>query len=626
MEAHAIDPKRYPLLARIDGPADLKRLARAELKQLAEEIRAFLLEALAPIGGHLGANLGVVELTIALHYVFDSPREPIIWDVGHQSYVHKILTGRKEGIYTIRQTGGLSGFTKRDESPHDVFGAGHACTSISAALGFACARDLMGGAHQVVAVIGDGALGGGMALEALNHAGHLQKKLLVVLNDNEMSISPNVGAIANYLARIITGGPYARMREKAKEILARIPGALEAAHKLEAHAKGVLTPGGLFEELGFRYIGPIDGHDLDALIPTLENCRRLPGPVLLHVLTRKGKGFAPAEDSPEVWHGIGPFDPTTGKPLAKKDARPTWTNIFGDALVELAEHDPRIVAITAAMSAGTGLSRFAKRFPERFFDVGIAEQHAVTFAAGLAAAGMRPVCAIYSTFLQRAYDQIIHDVALQRLPVVFCLDRAGIVGADGATHAGIFDLAYLRCVPNMVVMAPSSAAELAAMLAFALGQDGPCAIRYPRGEADPPMPDEAEAEPMQLGKARLVRKGEEGVLVAVGHTLARAQEALEAVGCDFALVDLRFVKPLDVALLAELAGASRPVVVVEEGVAAGGVGEAIAAALVARGWRGRFVPVGVPDRFPPHGAPEDVRAALGLSAEAIAKRLQEAAA
>ena len=625
MAAHAIDPKRYPLLARIEGPADLKRLDREELGRLAAEIRALLLEALAPIGGHLGANLGVVELTIALHYVFDSPHEPIVWDVGHQSYVHKILTGRKEGIYTIRQTGGLSGFTKRGESPHDVFGAGHACTSISAALGFACARDLEGGRQQVVAVIGDGALGGGMALEALNHAGHLQKKLLVVLNDNEMSISPNVGAIANYLARIITGRPYAQVRQAAKEILARIPGALEAAHRLEAHAKGVLTPGGLFEELGFRYIGPIDGHDLDVLVPTLENCRRLDGPVLLHVLTRKGKGFAPAEDSPEVWHGIGPFDPDTGRPLPASAARPSWTKVFGDTITALAERDPRIVAITAAMPAGTGLAVFAQRFPERFFDVGIAEQHAVTFAAGLAAAGMRPVCAIYSTFLQRAYDQLIHDVALQRLPVVFCLDRAGIVGADGPTHAGIFDLAFLRCVPEMVVMAPSSAAELAAMLEFALGLGKPCAIRYPRGEAAAPLPGEEAVEPLAPGRARLVREGQRGVLVAVGHMLPAAREALAATGLDFALVDLRFVKPLDGELLARLAGRDRPVLVAEEGVAAGGVGEAVAAALLEAGWRGRIARVGVPDRFPEHGAPADVRARLGLDAHGIAARLRELA-
>ncbi len=616
----SVDAERYPLLSRIDTPADLKRLSVRELEALACEIRRYLIETLAPIGGHIGANLGVVELTIALHYVFDSPRDAIVWDVGHQSYVHKILTGRRDLLPTIRQKGGLSGFTKRDESEHDVFGAGHACTSISAALGLAVARDLVGeqSNRQVIAVIGDGALTGGMAFEALNHAGHIKTKLLVILNDNEMSIAPNVGAIASYLARILTGHPYRAAREAAKEVLKRIPHAYEAAKRLEAHAKGALTPGGLFEDLGFRYIGPVDGHDLGALVPTLRNLRDAEGPVLLHVVTKKGFGFPPAEEAPEVWHGIGPFDPKTGKPIQKQAAR-SWTDVFAESLVAMAERDPKIVGITAAMPGGTGLAKLAARFPERCFDVGIAEQHAVTFAAGLAAAGFKPFCAIYSTFLQRGLDQLIHDVALQRLPVRFCLDRAGIVGPDGPTHAGIFDLVYLRMVPNLVVMAPSDAQAMADMLETMRMLDAPSAIRYPRGAARGEI---ARApRPLEVGKAELVREGRFGVVIAVGERLAAAQEAIAADGRDWALVDLRFIKPWDQALVRELAGADRPVVVVEEGVAAGGIGEAIAAFLHREGWRGAFRHLALDDAFPPQGARAEILAEMGLDANGIARAL-----
>ena len=471
----------FELLNRIKGTADLKALYPEQLPQLADEMRNYLIETLAPIGGHLGAGLGVVELSIALHYLYDSPRDKIVWDVGHQAYPHKILTGRLERMPTIRQHGGLCGFTKRAESEHDPFGAGHASTSISAAYGIAAGRDLSKEDYQVIAVIGDGALTGGMAFEALNHAGAHNNRLLVILNDNEMSIAPNVGAMSSYLARIITGKPYTQAKDTAKRILGRLPGALEAATRLEEHVKGMITPGTLFEEMGFRYVGPIDGHDFDHLLPTLTNCKELDGPMLLHVVTKKGLGFSPAEEDPETWHGLGPYSVETGIPHKSNGKPPTYTQVFGDTLADMADHDDRIVAITAAMPAGTGISRFEKRHPERCFDVGIAEQHAVTFAGGLAVAGKRPYVAIYSTFMQRAYDQIIHDICIQNLPVTFCMDRAGIVGADGATHTGMFDIAFMRSLPNMTVMTPKDEAELKSMLVTSANINGPVAIRYPRG-------------------------------------------------------------------------------------------------------------------------------------------------
>ena len=473
----------YPLLSGIHGPGDVKHLAPDQLPQLAAEMRAYLIKTLAPIGGHLGAGLGVVELTIALHRLFDSPRDRIVWDVGHQAYPHKMLTGRLERMPSIRQYGGLSGFTRRAESEHDPFGAGHACTSISAAYGMAVGRDLKQEDKHVVAVIGDGALTGGMAFEGLNNAGSSKHRLLVILNDNEMSIAHNVGSMSAYLARLITGKAYTNVRDATRKVLEKMPLAYEAARRLEEHVKGMVTPGTLFEEMGFRYVGPIDGHDFGHLLPTLENCKSLEGPVLLHMVTKKGFGFAPAEEDPETWHGLGPYNMDTGEPVKIEGQPPTYTQVFADTLADLADRDERIVAITAAIPGGTGLSRFARRYPERCFDVGIAEQHAVTFAGGLAVEGFRPVVAIYSTFMQRAYDQVIHDICIQNLPVVFCMDRAGVVGADGATHSGSFDMAFLRCIPNITIMAPKDEAELQHMLTTALSLDGPSVIRYQIGRA-----------------------------------------------------------------------------------------------------------------------------------------------
>jgi len=613
------------LLHHIHGTSDLKALKREQLPQLAREMRQYLIKTLAPIGGHLGAGLGVVELSIALHYLFDSPRDKIIWDVGHQSYPHKILTGRLEQMPTIRQYGGLSGFTKRAESEHDAFGAGHASTSISAAYGIAVGRDLKHETHHAIAVIGDGALSGGMAFEALNHAGAGDSRLLVILNDNEMSIAPNVGAMSAYLAKIITGKTYTGVKDATKKMLDLLPpGAREAAKRVEEHVKGMIVPGTLFEEMGFRYIGPIDGHDFDHLLPTLENCKDLDGPILLHVLTKKGFGFSPAEDDPETWHGLGPYNIEDGEPIKTDGTPPTYTKIFGDTLAEIADHDDRIVAITAAMPAGTGLSIFAKRHPDRCFDVGIAEQHAVTFAAGLATEGFRPVVAIYSTFMQRAYDQIIHDVCIQNLPVIFCMDRAGIVGADGATHTGMFDIACLRCIPNLTVMAPKDESELRDMLATAMTLEGPSAIRYPRGNG---LGLETRTpEPLEIGKAEQLREGKDGLLVTVG---TRAMDALKAVeqlatqsDKSFSVLNLRFIKPLDVEAIKAQLRPGKPLIVVEEGTAEGGIGEAIATLALASGWQGPFAHIGMPDSFPEHGTQQEILRDLALDEKAIFKQLK----
>ena len=615
------------LLQHIHGTADLKALSREQLPQLAREMRQYLINTLAPIGGHLGAGLGVVELSIALHYLFDSPRDKIVWDVGHQAYPHKILTGRLDRIPTIRQYGGLCGFTCRSESEHDAFGAGHASTSISAAYGIAVGRDLKHEDHHAIAVIGDGALTGGMAFEALNHAGAYNNRLLVILNDNEMSIAPNVGAMSAYLARVITGKTYTGVKDATKKMLDLLPsGAREAAKRVEEHVKGMIVPGTLFEEMGFRYIGPIDGHDFDHLLPTLENCKDLDGPILLHVLTKKGFGFSPAEDDPETWHGLGPYNIEDGAPIKSNGNPPTYTQVFGDTLSDLADKDNRIVAITAAMPAGTGVSIFSKRHPDRCFDVGIAEQHAVTFAAGLATEGMRPVVAIYSTFLQRAYDQIIHDVCIQNLPVVFCLDRAGVVGADGATHTGMFDIAYLRCLPNITIMAPGNEVELADMLATAFTIDGPVAIRYPRGNGIGIGIESHTPSPLAIGKAHLLREGEDGLLISVG---TRAQDAMQAVdqlaakGIHYALLDLRFIKPLDIKAIQTLLKKGKPLAVVEEGVSKGGIGEAIATLALTSGWQGPFSHIGMPDRFPEHGSQNQILHDLGLDADCITKALKK---
>nr|WP_241697712.1 1-deoxy-D-xylulose-5-phosphate synthase [Mariprofundus sp. NF] len=614
----------FELLNRIKGTADLKALYPEQLPQLADEMRNYLIETLAPIGGHLGAGLGVVELTIALHYLYDSPRDKIVWDVGHQAYPHKILTGRLAQMPTIRQYGGLCGFTKRSESDHDPFGAGHASTSISAAYGIAAGRDLSHDTYQVVAVIGDGALTGGMAFEALNHAGAHKNRLLVILNDNEMSIAPNVGAMSSYLARIITGKPYTQAKDTAKRILGKLPGALDAAKRVEEHVKGMITPGTLFEEMGFRYIGPIDGHDFDHLLPTLGNCKDLDGPILLHVVTKKGLGFSPAEEDPETWHGLGPYNVETGIPHKSNGTPPTYTQIFADTLADMADHDERIVAITAAMPAGTGINRFADRHPERCFDVGIAEQHAVTFAGGLAVAGKRPYVAIYSTFLQRAYDQIIHDICIQNLPVTFCLDRAGIVGADGATHTGMFDIAFMRNLPNMTVMAPKDEAELKDMLLTANSINGPVCIRYPRGNGY--GVDISQPAILPVGKAEVLEDGGDGLVIAVGSRVRDALSAVETLRREdrraMTLLNLRFIKPLDVESILLHLKASKPLVIIEEGVAQGGIGQEIAALALNSGWSGPFAHIAMPDHFPAHGTQAEILRDLGLDAEGILKQLR----
>ncbi len=613
----------YPLLAKIDGPADVKRLRREQLDDLATEIRQYMINTLAPIGGHLGAGLGVVELSIALHRIFNSPQDRIVWDVGHQAYPHKILTGRLRGMPTIRQYGGLSGFTKRSESEHDPFGAGHACTSISSAYGMAVARDLQHTDKQIVAVIGDGALTGGMAFEGLNNAGTGKHRMLVILNDNEMSIAPNVGSMSAYLARLITGKPYTQVRDATRKVLEKLPGAYEAARRLEEHVKGMVMPGTLFEEMGFRYVGPIDGHDFNHLLPTLENCHDLDGPILLHIVTRKGFGFAPAEEDPETWHGLGPYNIESGEPVRSEGKPPTYTQVFADTLADLADKDERIVAITAAMPGGTGLSSFAKRHPDRCIDVGIAEQHAATFAGGLAVEGLKPVLAIYSTFMQRAYDQIVHDICIQNLPVVLCMDRAGIVGADGATHAGSFDIAFLRCLPNLTMMTPKDEAELADMLLTALQLDGPSAIRYPRGNGYGVEIRTPQALP--IGKAEILENGKDGLLIAVGTLSRAALQACEALrkqhGKRLSLINLRFIKPLDEDTIIAHLRNKRPLLVVEEGSAQGGIGEAIAAVAARAGWHGPFEHIGIPDAFPEQGTQAEILRDLSLDTAGISAAL-----
>lgn len=614
----------YPMLEKIRGVSDLKALYEDQLPGLATEMRQYLIETLAPIGGHLGAGLGVVELTIALHYLFDSPHDKIVWDVGHQAYPHKILTGRLSGIPTIRQYGGLCGFTKRSESEHDPFGAGHASTSISAAYGMACGRDLSGEDYHVIAVIGDGALTGGMAFEALNHAGARNNRLLVILNDNEMSIAPNVGAMSSYLARIITGKPYTQAKDTAKRILEKLPGALDAAKRVEEHVKGMITPGTLFEEMGFRYVGPIDGHDFGHLLPTLANCKNLDGPILLHTITKKGLGFSPAEADPETWHGLGPYNVQTGLPNKSEGNPPSYTEVFAETLADLADADDRIVAITAAMPGGTGLSRFARRHPERCFDVGIAEQHAVTFAGGLSVAGKRPFVAIYSTFLQRAFDQIIHDICIQKLPVTFCMDRAGIVGADGATHTGMFDLAFMRSLPNMTVMAPKDEAELRHMLATALTINGPVAIRYPRGNGY--GVELVKPQVLPVGRCEILEQGDDGLVIAIGNRVRDALSAVETMRREddrnFTLLNLRFIKPLDETAICKHLHTNKPLVVIEEGVAQGGIGEQIAALALTAGWHGPFIHIAMPDSFPAHGTQAEILRDLGLDADGIISRLR----
>lgn len=615
------------ILSQINGPEDLRGLTTSQLQQLAEEIRQLLIEVTSKTGGHLAPNLGVVELTIALHRVFNSPRDKIIWDVGHQAYVHKLLTGRKERFHTLRQLGGISGFPKREESVHDIFATGHSSTSISAALGIALARDLQKEDYKVVAVIGDGALTGGMAFEALNHAGHTRTDLIVVLNDNEMSIAENVGALSSYLTRMRTDPKYYKGKEEIEYILKRIPsiGAkmLQLANRLKDSVKHLVVPGMLFEELGFTYLGPIPGHDLAAVKKVLHDARDLSGPVLVHVITKKGKGYSPAEENPDKFHGTGPFEISTGQ--AKSSQGPiSYTEAFGRELVNLGQRDPRIIAITAAMPSGTGLYHFARELPHRFFDVGIAEQHAVTMAAGMATQGLKPVVAIYSTFMQRAFDQVLHDVCLQKLPVVLAMDRAGLVGEDGPTHHGVFDISFLRAIPNLVLMEPKDENELRHMLHTALQYDGPVALRYPRGNGVG-VPLEQGLRQLPLGKAEILREGLDGWILALGplvyDALAAAAELCQH-GLNIGVANMRFIKPLDQELLHRLAKARVPWLTVENNVLAGGFGSAVLEFVHQQDYHGQVVGMlGLPDQFIEHGRVEELKASFGLDKEGIKERM-----
>ncbi len=614
-----------PLLDQINTPEDLKKFGTDQLQQIADELRAETIDAVSNTGGHLGAGLGVVELTVALHYLFDTPRDKIVWDVGHQVYPHKILTGRRDRIRTLRQGGGLSGFTKRSESEYDPFGAAHASTSISAALGFAVGNDLQGGKNRAIAVIGDGAMTGGMAYEALNNAGAMHNKLIVILNDNDMSIAPPVGALSAYLSRLISSKSYRSLRDIGRHMSEKFPRPMKkAAQRAEEYARGMLTGGTLFEELGFYYVGPIDGHNMDHLVPVLRNVRddEAEGPVLVHVVTQKGKGYEPAEQSDDKYHGVGKFNVVTGALAKGKANAPSYTKVFAESLIDEAKRDEKIVAITAAMPSGTGLDLFEEAFPERTFDVGLAEQHAVTFAGGLAADGMKPFAAIYSTFLQRAFDQIVHDVALQNLPVRFAMDRAGFVGADGQTHCGAFDIAYLCCLPNMTVMAPADEAELVHMVATAAAFDeGPCAFRYPRGEGvGVDMPVRGEILP--IGKGRVLREGTKIALLAYGTRLQDCLEAAEELsshGLSTTVADARFAKPLDEELVRRLAAEHEVLVTVEEG-SVGGFGAQVAQFLAMQGTfdRGlRFRPMVMPDTFLDQDTPQRQVEIAGLSASGI---------
>ena len=616
---------KFPLLERIATPRDLRALDRGQLRVLADELRSFLLESVARTGGHLSSNLGTVELAIALHYVFDTPRDRLVWDVGHQSDPHKVLTGRRDQLASIRQFGGISGFPRRVESEYDTFGTAHSSTSISAVLGMAVASRNRGenqgpGRRRHVAVIGDGAMSAGMACEAMNNAGVTPDiDMLVVLNDNDMSISPPVGALNRYLARLMSGQFYAKARDVGRAVLAKVPTMFELARRFEEHAKGMVVPGTMFEEFGFNYVGPIDGHDLDSLIPTLSNLRELRGAQFLHIVTRKGQGYKLAEADPVLYHGPGRFDPAQGIQKPAAAPRPTFTQIFSDWICDMGAADDRLMAITPAMREGSGLVEFEKRFPERYFDVGIAEQHAVTFAAGLACEGFKPVVAIYSTFLQRGYDQLIHDVALQNLPVMFALDRAGLVGADGATHAGAFDLAYLRCIPNMVVIAPADENECRQALVAAFRHDGPSAVRYPRG-AGPGVAVEPGLIALPFGKAQLRRRGRRIAVLAFGTLLAPALAAGEAL--DATVVNMRWVKPVDLDMLRELAAGHEAFVTVEEHVVSGGAGSAVAEALAGLGLAVPMLHLGLPDRFVDHGEQAQLLRLEGLDAAGIERSIR----
>jgi 1-deoxy-D-xylulose-5-phosphate synthase len=613
----------YPILKQIQTPTQLRQLPESELPKLANELREFLVETLSRTGGHFASNLGTVELTIALHYVFNTPEDRLVWDVGHQSYVHKILTGRREAMSTLRQHGGISGFPKRSESIYDAFGVGHSSTSISAALGMAIAARQQGIQRKVVAIIGDGAMTAGLAFEGLNQAGDVKANLLVILNDNRMSISPNVGGLSSYLAKILSSPLYASVREGGKQILKRMPTVQELARRTESHIKGMVVPGTLFEELGFNYIGPIDGHDLPTLLSTLNNMKSLEGPQFLHVVTQKGKGFPSAEDNPSGYHGVTAFDPRTGQLEQPLEKLLTYTQVFGDWLCDMAAQDQRLIGITPAMCEGSGLVKFSNQYPDRYFDVGIAEQHSVTLAAGLACEGLKPVVAIYSSFLQRAYDQIIHDVALQNLPVLFAIDRAGIVGADGPTHSGNFDLTYLRCIPNMVIMTPSDENECRQMLTTGFQHDGPSAVRYPRGSGVG-ITMGLTLTTLPIGKAEIRRHGQKVALLVFGTLLKTALEAASQLNAT--VVNMRFVKPLDVEMILQLAPQHELLVTVEENVILGGAGSAVNECLHAHANSTSVLNLGLPDRFIEHGDTAKLLTDCGLDAtgivHSISKRLK----
>jgi len=607
--------KKYSLLDEIDSPIGVRKLSEERLVDLASEVRAFLLDRISQVGGHFASGLGTVEITIALHYLFDTPEDRIVWDVGHQAYPHKVLTGRKDRLHTIRQHEGLAPFPKRDESPYDTFGVGHSSTSISAALGMAIAAEHDGSGRRAVAVIGDGAMTAGLAFEAMNHAGDLGTDLLVVLNDNNMSISPNVGALSNRFAQILSGKLYTSVREGSKKMLSQMPSIWELARRTEEHVKGLIVPGTLFEELGFNYIGPIDGHDLPTLLSTLKNIKKLSGPQLLHVITKKGKGYARAESDPIKYHGVSPFDPQVGiKPSAVKKL-PTYSAVFGDWVCDMAHRDKRLVAITPAMREGSGLVRFEKEFPKRYFDVAIAEQHSVNVAAGMACDGIKPVVAIYSTFLQRGYDQVVHDVCNQNLPVLFALDRAGLVGADGPTHNGCYDISFLRCLPNMTIMAPSDENECRQMLYTGFMMDSPVAVRYPRGTG-PGKEIEQEMTAIPLGKASLERKGAKVALLSFGITLQLALKVGESL--DATVVNMRYVKPLDTDMIMEMASSHDILVTIEENMIAGGAGSAVNEVLALHGRHLKIANYGLPDRLIQHGTRDDMLLDAGLTEEAFA--------
>ena len=638
------DVARFPLLERVDTPEDLRALEERELPQLCRELRDFVVASVSRTGGHLGASLGTIELTVALHYVYDTPTDRIVWDVGHQTYGHKILTGRRERMDRMRMRGGLAGFPNRAESEYDTFGVGHSSTSVSAALGMAlAAREASSGARakaeraagdgvpmppgaRIAAVIGDGALTAGLAYEALNHAGDERADMLVILNDNDMSISPNVGGMNKYLARMLTNKVMAGSREVGKKVLARVPSMFELARRTEEHVKGMVVPSTLFEELGFNYFGPVDGHDVRGLVSVLRNLRDMNGPVFLHAVTRKGHGYSFAESDPLALHAVTPFDPETGVPrkAAGGSNSPTYTKVFGDWLIDAAEADPRVVGITPAMREGSGLVEFEKRFPERYFDVGIAEQHSVTLAAGMACDGLRPVVAIYSTFLQRAYDQLVHDVAIQNLPVTFAIDRAGLVGPDGPTHAGSFDFSFMRCLPNLTVMAPADERECRKMLQTSLALDGPASVRYPRGKG-PGVEVDDDLSTLEVGVAELRREGEDVALLAFGSMVAAAVAAGDAHGCTVA--NMRFVKPLDTALVERLASTHRAIVTLEENAVAGGAGAGVLEHLASVGkLPATFRLIGLEDAFVEHGSREELLAACGLDAASVVARVGEVVA